>query len=250
MSGIGNLIGKTAEIGVSYGPDAVFGGMAINAARTPSDAVGEVVGLGANLTASAATGPIGVAIILLQSFGMLLDSLWNPFGTYLNKDLLVFKDMYNAALTKGMRAQGYNWPLEVKPPIIDYISNNTDEFREHMSKYFKNRGLINKADVLQEEALITELQKFKRMSKLFRQNADGEYDIRNPLFYSISEEEEMWILIAKAVAKKRRGNTTNGSLPNYNNSTTYKYLSANWQLLIIFVVLIFLISLSLVVIVV
>lgn len=268
-----SLIEKGIGVALDLGTDIGTGSASISQAKDADEVVGEVIGLTSNVAVSAATsstilgaagasaatlsalGPIGLALGLTQALGSLLDALWNPFQTYYNKDLIEFKKMYNEALRKAWQNEGYNWPLEVKPPIMPMPdSPDEQDFLNLISDYYKKYGFISKEDVIEEENFIKDIQSFRRINHRFKILPDGNIDTRIPNFtflpYNNQEEMDIMILLAKAIISKRRMQNKERFIQQIEpKNILIKFLETDWQLFVICLVSILTIIFSILIII-
>jgi hypothetical protein len=249
-SNAGKSVGKAlAKIGPFIGPafDVLNIGMNIYSDVTRPDPAGKKA---YNVTGSIVAGATDLVIsamypitIVGQIGGMVLDMFWDPFKNYYNADLRVLHTNYNDAYAQAIRKSGLDWPLEVKPNYLKLDKNDPDydknikELVDLIQKYYDNNGIIQREDVLAEEALLNNLLSMRRIRTMYDVDENGEYILKDPLLSSINyqqtQEESMLMALALAVYMKR-----NNLIKRPVRSYLGQYLKTNAVGLIFFIFLI------------
>lgn len=243
-----------AKFLASEGADIASAGLDISEnPNNPEKVASSVVGAAGNIGMSvgmntaaftamagaAATG-IGIALVIFQITFAFIDAFVNPYQTYFNKDLKELKNTIDGQINTAMLANGYGFPLEVKPDIMPQTPEEIEVFRGLIRKYYDDRGLITKEDVLEEENLITELRKFKRLQRI----------TSNPYFQTQglldSTQQNIALLIAAKAAYKKgyRAPKRPKLLMDYSkykpkakkSPPTYDIFKNDWQLIVVIIV--------------
>lgn len=183
--------------------------------------VGEVAGIGTNIylngiVASMAPavglGPVGAAFIIVQIAGAVLDGLWSPFKNYFNSDLEDIRKSINKEMKSVMAINSFNWPLEVKPSIVEFNKDDPDyekkinEFTSLVKQYYEDNGIISSEEVLKEENLLNDILTLKRMSRQII-DENGQQRLINPTLSAINKEElenrNMMLMLALLATLKK-----------------------------------------------
>ena len=203
--------GKTGALLLDTGGDVASAGIDISQNQNNPDKVASsIVGATANIgitvgissaafvaaAGSAATG-IGIGLAIFQITFALIDSFVNPYQTFFNKDLKELKKTIDEQLNTAFLSNGYGFPLEVKPDIMPNNEEDLNTFRSLIKKYYDDHGLITKEEVLEEENLVNELRKFKRLQRV---TSNPFFETQNLLS---GTTQNIALLIAAAAAKKK-----------------------------------------------
>lgn len=237
----GEVIGVGANFATTYALNTAFAGASSGVASVGGTA-------GATLAAGAATGPgiiVAIAVVIAQLVGAVIDAAWNPFKNYYNSDLEDIRKSIKTELKNEFKIKKLNWPLEVKPNIIGLLTQDNpeyekdlQEFIDYIKKYNENNGIITKEEVLAEEELILELMSFKRQSKKFVEDENGNLILLDPGLSSIelqdSDNNNMLLLLALAVYAKKK------KLVKKKLDKNLEFLKYNWQMIVSIIVLIIL----------
>lgn len=212
----------------------------------------EVISLVANAAAALVAGPAAAVIFIASVAGMLLDMYWNPLQTYFNDDLKEFKKIYEDSLISMMKAEGYNWPLEVKPVVMPTTDEEVNEFNNYINEYYKERGIISKDEALDYIEFTKDISALNRLSSTMFLLPDGSVD-KNALYSTFQyikegenlEEKKLLIDIAKVLVKKRSQKRLNKLLLQKEQSNSFiEFSKKNWQIYIIILICISLIIFS------
>lgn len=200
MSGILAAVGKGAAIAgdvAGLGMDAASGasgiqqvtGASMTDAEKAYQVTGELIAVGINVGlgvgslgatiggtfgAAVAFGPIGVAvaavIAIVQILGSIIDSFVNPFQPMFNRNLNEMRAAYHSSIKKAYLEMGLNWPLEIKPDLMNVAFGNEEnqkKYFNHVNKYYSDNNLITDAQYLEVYNLMLEARKLVRNKKAF-----------------------------------------------------------------------------------
>jgi hypothetical protein len=236
----GDIIGIAANVGIGIASATT----AVSAtAASVTGVASAATTAGTTVAAGAATGPgviVALAIALAQILGGILDSFWNPFKGYFNKDIEQIRKAYNDATKKQMLLMSLNWPLEIKPDLMGTLGDpeTMERFKQYVKNYYDDNGLISKEDVLKEEDLYRTMRDMKRYRKKFTSDEDGNLTLKDPVLTALSIQEEldqnMLLLLALAAyTKKMRDSRKTPSI-------LQNYVAANWTSFLFLFLVIFL----------
>jgi hypothetical protein len=253
----GDVIGIAANIGVNVFTSSALGGAAAagGAAVAGGAAGGTVAAAGTTATgtlaAGAATGPgvvIALVIVAFQILGGIIDSFANPFQAMFNKDLKQMHDAYHSSLKKAYLDMGLNWPIEIKPDLVGITfgtQDNIDKYRDYISDYYKDNGLITEREFVEDWQLLLDLRKLRRNSRKYivdeNDNVIGIQDpVRNAM--NITSDVESNILLMFALAARIAKNKKQAT----QKKTTIRLFVETYYIAIIFwfilLILIFILS--------
>lgn len=228
----GEVIGIAANIGVNVFTGGALGGAAAasaaaaSAAASAAAAGGAAAGgtiaaagttAGTTLTAGAATGPgvvVALVIVAFQILGGIIDSFANPFQAMFNKDLKQMHDAYHSSLKKAYLDMGLNWPIEIKPDLVGITfgtQDNINKYRNYISDYYKDNGLITEREFVEDWQLLLDLRKLRRNSRKYivdeNDNVIGIQDpVRNAMDITSDVESNILLMFALAarIAKNKK----------------------------------------------
>jgi hypothetical protein len=253
---VGAAVVKAGKVvGPALGPagDIVGGAMAISSSAEGGGSdgqkaykiTGDVVGMGLNIVAGLATGPLAIVLVVFQVCGAILDAAWDPFKNYFNSDLETMRLGIIDSLKVAYREVDMNYPIETKPDILqnlnDPVSQDYKDFQNYMKKYMDDRGFISSEDVLAEEEMVLALKSIRRQRKLYKTNENGELEMMDPdmaavaLFDSATNNDLIMMALAAKYAqhKKRQGK------PESDLSDTTNYLVVASVISIVFLIFFF-----------
>jgi hypothetical protein len=191
--------------------------------------------LSAKLAAGApimALGAPGMVIyfvmMILQVTGMVIDSVWDPFQTYFNKDLDLMKQTIDATIRKHALEMGFEHPLEIKPNLFPNSEEEWEEFGGYIKKYYTNNSLVTPEEAEFEQRIYTALTQINR-------NVTSIRNINN--ITSMATTEQSFILLAAAAILRRNNENLEKALdldwktykPKEINKTT-QFIQYNWQI--------------------
>lgn len=252
--GIGANIATSAgiNIGLTGSASGLTTGAGAAVAGTGAAGVGgtgAAAAGGATSSGAAAGGVVAaVGLIVAQIVGLLLDSLWGPFKNYFNSDLELIRNTIKTQLRNEFFTKGLNWPLEVKPNIIGFLTpndpdyeKNLNEFKDYVKKYYEDRGIITEEEVLAEEQLFLDILQLKRQNKKFRQDENGNLTLLDPSLSAVelqdSDNNNMLLLLALAVYAKKNRLVKNEQFMKQRQQEQFIYKSKdfmkyNWQMIV------------------
>lgn len=257
LGALGKAAGKAGKIaGKAFGPlmDAAGGAMNIANSAQIEDAgerayniTGDVIGASMDIAMGILlTTGVGIAIVVVQVLGSILDTAWDPFKNYYNRDLKAMKAGFEQAIGEILLENGLGWPLEIKPDYFNLDKSDPEyqdklqEFINLIQKYYDNNGIIQSEEVLAEEQLLLDILLMKRMKTLYDIDENGNYIPVNPLLasqnFQESNEQSILKLFALVAYIKSRG------LMKPKSSYLLRYLKANAISLIISIILFLIIS--------
>jgi hypothetical protein len=256
----GDVIGIAANIGVNVFTSGALGGAATASAAAASAAASAAAGGAAaggtvaaagttatgTLAAGAATGPgvvVALVIVAFQILGGIIDSFANPFQAMFNKDLKQMHDAYHSSLKKAYLDMGLNWPIEIKPDLVGITfgtQDNIDKYRNYISDYYKDNGLITEREFVEDWQLLLDLRKLRRNSRKYivdeNDNVIGIQDpVRNAMDITSDVESNILLMFALAarIAKNKKQATP--------KKTTIRLFVETYYIAIIFWVILLLI---------
>ena len=245
---------KTAlGVGGEIAPDAASAGMNIQQAPLTSmtegerayQVTGEIIGaalnigvgvvttgvsiggtVGATLTGGAALGPVGLAIAVViavvQILGAIIDQYVNPFQPMFNRNLNEMRAAYHSSIKNNFLEMGLNWPLEIKPDIINIVfgdEKNKKKYYDYLNEYYSNKNLISKQEFLEEYQLLLNIRKLVRNTRKYIFDAEGnaiaKQDTNQATFDIIAEGQSNLLLmlaLQARIAKYRRENKPKPSM--------------------------------------
>lgn len=214
--------GDIVAVGGSIALDVAAKGVSKNAARlgvSIGTSLSKAAATGAPLAAAGPPGWVVQAVLLIVQVGAaIIDSLFNPFKTYFNKDLRELKNVIDLQIKKQFLKNGYNYPLEIKPNMIPETSEEMDIFNELLLKYYEDNGLISNEDVIKEEEIFSQINLLNRYRS----------QMINPLFTNTllyqGTTQNITLLIAAAAAKKKGYSKELKSIKEID----YKNYKFNW----------------------
>lgn len=242
-----------AGVAGEIGPDVGTGGAAIQQVASTSmtegerayQVTGEIIGaalnigvgvvttatsiggtVGATLAGGATLGPVGLAvaavIAVVQILGSIIDQFVNPFQPMFNRNLNEMRAAYHSSIKKNFLEMGLNWPLEIKPDIINIIfgdEKNKKKYEDYVSEYYSNRNLISKGEFLEEYQLLLNLRKLVRNTRKYIFDAEGnaiaKQDTNQATFDIIAEGQSNLLLmlaLQARIAKYRKENKPKPSM--------------------------------------
>ena len=252
--------GAAADAAVGPAIDIVMGGIQIASSAEEQNVsggkkaykiTGDVIGVSMNIASGFVAGPLGIAIIVFQVCGAILDAAWNPFQNYFNSDLETMRLGIIDSLKAAYKEANMNYPLETKPDILASLSDpNSEESKEYMDimdTYLSDRGFITSEDVRIEEEYFLALKTIKRQRKLYRTNEKGELEIQDPdvaaiaLFDSAANNDLiMMALAAKYVINKQRRAKLPLNVDDLTDTTKTNYIIGAFIISVLFLIFFFL----------
>ncbi|KAJ3038109.1 hypothetical protein HDV00_000992 [Rhizophlyctis rosea] len=135
--------------------------------------IGELLEQALTKLAGVSAGPL----MVVQLVGALLDTFWDPFKAYHQKDLDELHDKYQQAMKNELYTLRMKWPLVVTPEILPRDTEGNlaapirDQIRTYMREYLDLRGLVYVEDTL-EKRMLSELSHFNDIK--FLSTASGQ----------------------------------------------------------------------------
>lgn len=180
---VSDVAGEVADIGVKSGGTALKESIntQINTAKLTAGKLLSKMGIeaGEKLTTEASSklattvvtdtslGPIGIALIVIQLAGAVLDMLWSPFKTYNNEELKDMKTLMDSNISEYFKKIGYAFPTEVKPNVIPTTTDEWSQFNKDRQQYYTDNNLVSKSEVITEENVINTINKLNRFNNIF-----------------------------------------------------------------------------------
>lgn len=199
-------------------------------------------------------GPIGLALLLIELTFSLIDSLWNPFQTYYNKDLAEYKQQIEAGIRKEFQQLGRAYPFEIKPNIEPETDEELKEYWKYYNEYLEDRGLVSAEEVksiLDAQRNIAKINRMKRYTTAryvqlsTMQVFDEQEYWANYIVISMTETDNMTqrsILMLLTAALYRKG------LISRSRRTVFRdisdYFEVYWPRIIVLTIVSFFIGLS------
>jgi hypothetical protein len=123
--------------------------------------IGEVLEKALTYLAGVSAGPL----MVVQLVGAVLDTFWDPFKAYHQKDLDALHDMYQQSMKNELYTLRLKWPLIVTPEILPKDTEGNlaapvlEQIRLYIRQYLDLKGLVTKEDII-ERRMMSELSQF------------------------------------------------------------------------------------------
>lgn len=160
----GEAVGPALDIGFGIYNSVEIGNSSMTEEQKSYQITGEVLGIFANIATIALSGPAAIAVLLASILGDILDAKWNPLKNYYNNDLEDIRKAYNNQMKSELKSYGLNWPMEVKPNILNLLADeeNLLEYTKYLKEYYTDNNLISPEEAFEEVSIYKSLIKLRK----------------------------------------------------------------------------------------
>jgi len=158
------------QIGVGYG--MLFGTGAykeMDTAEVVTESIAITASAFAGLAMGLILGPIGIALIVLQIIGAVIDLFFNPFAVLKNRDLNGVRKQYLDSYIDNYTKEGHAYPQIISPNYLDVdeeqvLTPATKKlFFEYFNEWLRLNGYVNQEDM--NQILNENMRKSRRLEQ-------------------------------------------------------------------------------------